>query len=148
MDLSMERPDVEWYNVLPGRGPVYDLVTVAAAATDTGERLRAVAALGTSGDPRAVRPLVDLMSDTAPAIRGAAIVALGNLKSGRSVEALIGCLRDREEQYTLRHQAAAALAAIRSTGAIRELRSFIADTDEDAGLRALIQAGLDDLGSA
>jgi HEAT repeat protein len=136
MGLSVEKPDVEWYNALPGRGPVYDLVSATAAGSDTSERLRAVAALGTSGDPRAVRPLVNLMSDAYPEIRLAATTALGLLKSGRPVDDLIVRLRDRQEEHAIRQQAAIALASIRSTGAVRGLREFVADVDEDLVLRS------------
>jgi HEAT repeat protein len=136
MDLSIEKPDVEWYNAMSGKGGIYDLANAAAFGAGKRERLRAVIALGESDDPRAVRPLMDLLSDGDPEIRVCATSALGTLKSGRAVEALIGRLRDRGEQISTRQQAAAALAAIRSTGALRGLKEFIADEDEDPALRS------------
>jgi FOG: HEAT repeat len=130
-----------WYEAAPGKGIVYDLSSAALAAPDTAGRLRAVVGLGKSGDPRAVRPLMDLVADSDPAIRHGAIAALGELKSGRAVEVLIGRLQDRDEETEIRKRAAETLAAIRSTGALRELREFSANTDEDPALRTHV-AGL------
>jgi HEAT repeat protein len=135
MDMSIEKPDNKWYENVPPRGGVYDLVDTALYGKSADERLQSVVALGRSDDPRAVRPLMDLLGDVDPAIRLSATTALGLLKSGRSVEVLIDRMRDRSEQATVRHQAAVALASIRSTGAIRGLREFIADPDEDAEVR-------------
>ena len=58
MEISLEQQDGEWYNSLPHRGEVYDLIYTAMSGTGTADRLQAVVALGKSGDPRAVRPLV------------------------------------------------------------------------------------------
>jgi HEAT repeat protein len=79
---------------------------------------------------------VDLLGDKDTEIRLAATTALGNLKSGRPVDELIERLRDRSEQTAIREQAAVALTAIRSTGALRGLREFAADEDEDPALRS------------
>jgi HEAT repeat protein len=123
MSLILEEQEGEWYTAQP-RGGVYDLVYAAISGTDTDVRLRAVTPLGKSNDPRAVRPLADLLGDADPEIRLFATTALGQLKSGRPVDAPIGRLRDRSERISTREQAAIALAAIRSTGALRE---FVAD---------------------
>lgn len=136
MDLSIEKSDIEWYNATSGKGGIYDLANTAAYGDGKGERLKAVIALGESDDPRAVRPLMDLLSDRDPEIRVYATCALGTLKSGRAVEVLIGRLRDRDERVSTRQQAAAALAAIRSTGAVQGLKEFIADEDEDPAIRS------------
>jgi HEAT repeat protein len=147
MDLSVEKSEGEWYNSLPRKGAIYDLAYAAVSGTDRDGRLRAVVALGKSGDPRAVRPLMDLAADSDPAIRSSVICALGCLKSGRSVEVLIGCLRDRVEQAGIRQEAAAALAAIRSTGAIRGLKEFAADEGEDPLIRSAVKDVLDGMGA-
>jgi HEAT repeat protein len=136
MGISLEPQNGEWYKSLPHSGGVYDLIYRAVFGTGTTERLRAVVALGKSGDPRAVRPLADLLGDTDTEIRLSATTALGNLKSGRPVDELIGRLRDRSEEMVIREQAAVALTAIRSTGALRGLREFALDEDEDPGLRS------------
>src|SRR5512137_419165 len=111
MEISLQQHDGEWYNSLPRNGGVYDLISTAVSGTGTAERLRAVVALGKSGDPRAVRPLVDLLGDTDTEIRLSATTALGHLKSGRPVDELIERLRDRNEEMVIREQAAVALNA-------------------------------------
>ncbi len=135
MGISLEQQDGEWYNSLPHHGGVYDLIYTAASGSGTTERLSAVVALGKSGDPRAVRPLVNLLGDTDVEIRLAVTTALGRLKSGRPVDELIERMRDKGEQNVIREQAALALAAIRSTGALRGLRECVEDEDEDPALR-------------
>ncbi|HNX17940.1 MAG TPA: HEAT repeat domain-containing protein [Methanoregula sp.] len=147
MDASAEKPRENWYDSFPGRGIVYDLSFTALSAPDTEGRLRAVAALGKSGDPRAVRPLTDLVADHEPAIRRGAIAALGEIKSGRPVEVLIERLRDRTEQEDIRRMAAQTLAAIRSTGALHGLREFSADEGEDPDFRAYTRGLLEHLGA-
>ena len=136
METSHEQQDGEWYNTLPYRGGVYDLIYTAVSGTGSAGRLRAVVALGKSGDPRAVRPLVDLLGDADEEIRLSATTALGGLKSGRPVDELIGRLRDRSEEMVVREQAAVTLTAIRSTGALRGLREFALDENEDPVLRS------------
>jgi HEAT repeat protein len=106
------------------------------SGTGTADRLQAVVALAKSGDPRAVRPLVDLLGDKDEEVRLSVTTALGSLKSGRPVDELVGRLRDRSELMVIREQAAVALTAIRSTGALRGLREFTLDEDEDPPLRS------------
>jgi len=146
MNLSLEKQDDEWYNSLPQKGEVYDLVFTAMSEADSEGRLRAVIALGKSDDPRAVRPLMDLLSDKDPEIRLFATTALGHLKSGRPVDGLIGRLRDRSERTATREQAAVSLSAIRSTGALRGLREFVADEDEDPALRLYVDTLMGNIG--
>jgi HEAT repeat protein len=147
MGISLEHEDGEWYNSHPHSGGIYDLIYAAVSSDGTEDRLRAVVALGKSGDPRAVRPLVDLLGDTETEIRLAATKSLGGLKSGRPVDELIERLQDRNEQVVIREQAAVALIAIRSTGALRGLREFVADTNEDPVLRSYAGNLLQDIGS-
>ena len=147
MGISLEEQDEEWFNSLPHVGGIYDLIYTAASGSSRADRLRAVVALGKSGDPRAVRPLVDLLGDTDTEIRLAAITALGSLKSGRPVDELIGKLQDRNEETAVRKQTAVALTAIRSTGALRGLREFVADEEEDQDLRTFTGNLLADIGS-
>jgi HEAT repeat protein len=135
MGISLEEQNGGWDTSAAGHGGVYDLVSAAMNARSTEERIRAVEALGKSDDPRAVRPLVDLLADKVTEVRLCATASLGHLKSGRPVDDLIDKLRDREETPAIRRQAAVSLAAIRSTGAIRGLRDFAVDEDEDSGLR-------------
>jgi HEAT repeat protein len=136
MNLSLEKQEGVWYSSLPFKGAVYDLVYAATSKATVADRLRAVTALGKSNDPRAVRPLADLLCDANPEVRLCATTALGLLKSGRPVDELIGRLRDRNELASIRQQAAGTLSAIRSTGALRGLKEFIADEDEDLEIRS------------
>jgi len=147
MNSSAAKMPGAWYEAAPGKGIVYDLSSAALSAPDTVGRLRAVAGLGKTGDPRAVRPLMDLVSDSDPAIRRGAIAALAELKSGRPVEVLLERLRDRKEEAEIRHLAAETLAAIRSTGAVRGLREFSADPGEDEELRARVGGLLTHIGN-
>jgi len=147
MDLSAEKPDIEWYNTFPAHGAVYDLTSTAVSGTDIKERVRAIISLGKSDDPRAVRPLMDLLSDRDPEIRLSSATALGQLKSGRSVEALTGLLKERSEHIAIRQQAAISLAAIRSTGAIREMKEFVADKNEEAAIRSYTEEILAKIGT-
>lgn len=135
MGLSIERNGGGWDSPALQRYGVYDVIDTALSGTGRTDRLRAIGALGKSGDPRAVIPLVNLLSDSDPEIRLAATRALGQLKSGRPVDDLLLRLRDQREQIATRRQAAAALSAIRSTGALRGLREFAADENEDPDLR-------------
>jgi len=146
MGISLEQQDGEWYQSLPHSGGVYDLIYTAVSGTGTTDRLRAVVALGKSGDPRAVRPLVDLLGDEDQEIRLSATIALGSLKSGRPVDELVMRLRDRGEMTVIREQAVFALSAIRSTGALRGLKEFTLDEDEDPGLRLYAENLLKGLG--
>lgn len=147
MGLSLEKQDNEWYSSLPRTGAVYDLVYAAMSGTDAAVRLRAVTDLGKSNDPRAVRPLMDLLSDADPEIRLSATTALGHLKSGRPVDELIARLRDRDEGIETRKQASVALSTIRSTGALRGLREFVADEDEEPALRSYAENLLNSIGT-
>ena len=147
MAISIERDVGGWNEAVAGRGAVYDLAYASVHATETAERLRAVEGLGKTGDPRAVRPLMDLLEDTDRAIRLAATKELGHLKSGRPVDDLIGRLRDKSEQDEIRNQAIVSLAAIRSTGALRGLKEFAADEEESAVLRASAKSELDEIGT-
>lgn len=143
MDLSLEKPAGTWFNALPKTEYVYRLIDATQMETERGERLLAIENLGKSDDPRAVRPLMDLIEDRDAEIRMAATVGLGRLRSGRSVEVLIGRLKDTREEPKIRMNAAIVLASIRSIGAIRGLRDFIADEREDPSLRASAREALD-----
>ncbi len=146
MGLSLEKFDGEWYNSLPCKGAVYDLLYAAMSGAEPAERIRAVTALGMSDDPRAVSPLMDLLSDADPEIRLSATTALSHLKSGRPVEDLIGRMRDRNEWTDTRKQAIVALSYIRSTGALRGLKEFVQDEDEDPALRSYTNSLLSSVG--
>ncbi len=147
MGISLEQHDGEWYDAFPQSGGVYDLIRAAVYGENGQERLGAIVSLGRSGDPRAVRPLVDLLQDNDREIRLGATRALGALHSGRPVDELVDRLRDRSEDEAIRREAAVTLAAIRSTGALRGLREFVADESEDPALRSCSGELLRDIGA-
>ncbi len=130
---------------LPNTNGIYSLIEKTTNSRSPDVRIWAITALGNSGDPRAVRSLTECCQDQNPAIRLHAIEGLKNLRSGRSVEALAGRLRDRTELPEIRQRAAETLAAIRSFGAVRELRARHADAEEDDGIRTFIGGELDRL---
>jgi len=122
---------------------IYDLIEKTMVGKSPKVRIRAITTLGNSGDPRAVRSLIDSCKDQNPEIRRSAIVGLQNMRSGRSVDALIERIRDKEELPENRQRAAAALATIRSFSAIQELKNRYGDTDENGSLRTFIGGELD-----
>jgi HEAT repeat protein len=122
---------------------IYRLIEKTTNSGSQKVRIWAIVALGNSGDPRAVRSLIDCCKDQDPEIRLRAIEGLHNLRSGRAVDVLIDRLRDKGELPETRQRAAAALATIRSYSAIQELRIRNADTDEDGVLRSFIGGELD-----
>jgi len=128
----------EWYDPLPGTGGIYRLIAQAGGGTDQPDRIGAVIALGDSGDPRAVRPLIHCCNDEDSEIRRHATDALCKLRSGRAVFALIERMKDKSEQAGTRQRAASALAAIRTYGAIEGLRDRIFDINEDPAIRSYV----------
>jgi HEAT repeat protein len=145
MDMSMEKPVVEWFNSFSGTGDIYRLIDTATAGMSRSERMGAVIALGESDDPRAVRPLVECCCNEDPEIRRYATQAFGKLRSGRAVDALIGRLKDKSELSATRQLAAAALAAIRSISAIEGLKDRLSDENEDPAIRSYVGEVLDRL---
>ncbi len=138
MDTCVKDLVGEWFNTMPTTGRIYRLIDDAMDVSNSRSRQDAINALGTSGDPRAVRPLVGCCNDTDPEIRRHATIALLKLRSGRSVIALVERLKDRDEQMVTRQHAADALAAIRSYGAMNSLRERSLDPDEDPDIRSYV----------
>ncbi len=138
MDMIVERTADEWHNSLPKTSGVYRLINGTMGDRSKSERIKSVIALGESGDPRAVHPLMDCCSDNDALIRRHATEALLKLRSGRAVRVLIERLKDKNEQLKTRERAAAALAAIRSYSAIQGLRELYSDTDQEPALRSYV----------
>ena len=128
----------QWYNAMPRTGRVYRLIDEAVSGRSRIARVRAIAALGESDVPRAVRPLVGCCTDKDALIRKHAIEALRKLRSGRAVNVLIDRLGDRNELPAIRMGAARALAAIRSDTALHGLKRHLSDTREDPVLHSYI----------
>jgi len=135
----------EWDRSLSKTDGIYSIIEKTMDSRSPKVRIWAITALGNSGDPRAVRSLIDCCQDQSPEIRLRAIKGLQSLRSGRAVSVLIDRLRDKDELPETRQRAAAALATIRSFGAIRELKNLHADTNEDSALRTFVGGELDRL---
>ncbi len=147
MGMCMEESAGEWFSALPCNGRIYRLIEDAGDVTNTQNRLSAMNALGTSGDPRAVRSLVACCNDPDPVIRLHATEALRKLRSGRAVDALVGRLKDKSEQPLIRQRAADALAIIRSYSAIEGLKNRSLDMEEDPQIRSYVAEMLDHSGN-
>jgi HEAT repeat protein len=143
MGMITDKLADEWENNLPKSAWIYRLIEKAEDSTSLKNRIWAIGALGNSRDPRAVRSLIVCCEDQNPDIRRCAIEGLKCIRSGRSVEALITRLRDKEEQPEIRLSAAGALASIRSFGAMIELRNRYADPDEEEIIRSFIGGELE-----
>jgi HEAT repeat protein len=145
--MIADRSVDEWFSSLPKTNGIYRIIEKTMDEKSQKERIWAVIALGESGDPRAVRPLIDCCRDRDPEIRGHAIGALHKLKSGRAVSVLIDRLKDKREQPEIRRHAAEALAEIRSSSAIEGLREMLSDADAEPALHSYIAGVLGQKGS-
>lgn len=133
----------DWDRSLPKTDGIYRLIEKTMYSTSPKVRIWAIVALGNSGDPRAVRSLIECCQDKNPEIRLRAIEGLQSLRSGRSVEALVDRLRDKSELPETRQRAVTALASIRSFSAMLELKNRHMDPGEDESIRSFIGGELD-----
>ncbi len=70
----------EWDSSLPKTGMIYQLIEKSMDDRSPKERIWAITALGNSGDPRAVRSLINCCHDQSPEIRVRAIEGLQSLR--------------------------------------------------------------------
>jgi len=120
--------------------PVFEKI-VAETATDSILRLEAANALAAQHDPESLDFIIDLMSDPAPGIRGAAIRALAAIDSETFLTTLSGLDPDRD--WTVRTSLADALAMLPGEQGQARLVSMLQDRDLrviPAVLRALVAA--------
>lgn len=143
MGMISDKMADDWDGSLPKTDGIYRLIEKTMNSRSSKVRIWAIIALGNSGDPRAVRSLIECCGDQSPEIRLRAIEGLQSLRSGRSVEALIDRLRDKGELPDTRQRAAAALATIQSFSSLLELRNRHKDPEEDETLRRFIGGELD-----
>ena len=80
MDMIAERSTGEWFSSMPRTEDIYRIIDEAQNDGRPKYRIGAVIALGDSGDPRAVRILMDCRTDENPDIRKYATEALRKLK--------------------------------------------------------------------
>ena len=114
---------------------------VAETETDSTLRLEAANALAGLHAPESLDFIIDLMSDPAPAIRGAAIRALAAMDSETFLTTLSGMDPDRD--WTVRTAQADALAMLPGAQGEARLVGMLQDRDQrviPAVLRALIAA--------
>ena len=114
-----------------------DLLSGALGSADTQQRANFVHALGNTGDASLSREIAPLLSDSAPAVRGAAAQSLGTLGTDAAADVLMAQLR-QESVATVRGAIAeslvswssptpSAMATIRrDVGAEREERARLA----------------------
>jgi HEAT repeat protein len=136
--MSKEGSGGEWFEELPHEGRIYQLIERSRGSEQVETRILALRALGESGDPRAVRPLIDCTDDKNAEIRKYATEALLKLHSARGVEALNGRLKDRREGWATRKLAADALGEIRSHRALEVLSDLLQDASEDLTVREYV----------
>ncbi|MBN1568775.1 MAG: HEAT repeat domain-containing protein [Acidobacteria bacterium] len=107
------------------------------------EKHRAAIALGKTGNPRAVEPLIKALADPDTFVRSFAAVSLGNLKDARAVEPLIKALGD--ENQRVRRSAVEALGSLRDPKALEALLKLL--NDENVLVRRSAAQALGNLGN-
>jgi HEAT repeat protein len=98
------------------------------------ERTRSAEALGEIGDPAAVQPLIDALSDKSTDVQYVAAKSLGMLADVRAVEPLIGKLKSEEKW--VRRGAAHSLGLIGDKRAVDPLIALLADPHHDVRAQA------------
>jgi HEAT repeat protein len=98
------------------------------------ERTRSAEALGEIGDPAAVQPLIDALSDKSTDVQYVAAKSLGMLADARAVEPLIRKLKSEEKW--VRRGAAHSLGLIGDKRAVDPLIAILADPHHDVRAQA------------
>jgi hypothetical protein len=73
-------------------------------------------------------------------------VALGQIKGESAVKSLISVLKDKDEDFNVRTEAAEALGHIKGESAVKSLISVLKDKDENFNFRANVAETLKDIG--
>lgn len=122
----------------PAAAPLLTRI-VADAKADTTLRLEAMTALSVLASADSLDLMLDLMSDSEPAIRGAAMRTLARIDPDTFLATLSG--QDPDRDWTVRSAEAAALATIPPARAQARLRMLLQDRDlrvVPAALAALV----------
>jgi len=125
----------EQFGQLPTTDEIYHLIDSIGTGAAHDTRISAMVTLGSSRDPRAVTPLTECCRDEDREIRQYAVGALSQLKSVRSVPALMERAKDKREDSTVRKTAIMALAGIKGHTALEGLVELSLDTHEDPDIR-------------
>jgi HEAT repeat protein len=112
--------------------PATPLLIEAAQSKDSLQRWGAVAALGETGDPKAVPILLKVLKDEDENIRAVAAASLGKLQYARAARQLVSALADKSErvqahaEWALENIAERAIPAIMegAKGSAARLRAF------------------------
>ncbi|NYT21433.1 MAG: HEAT repeat domain-containing protein [Methanomicrobiales archaeon] len=128
----------EQISQVPTTDEIYRLIATVREGSSSPERIDALVHLGASRDPRAVTPIAECCRDEDTDIRRSAIRALHQVKSVRSIPALVERLKDRNEDIVIRKEAAAALADIRAFHTLEPLVELSLDPTEDPEIRILV----------
>lgn len=121
-------------DAIPENAGVEDLI-IALRSRNADTRYEAAVALGKLGDPEAIDPLQEALSDPEPGVRWVAMEALGAIGEP-AIDALISLLSSPE--VDTRWGAAIALGDIGSTEAIGPLAAALEDEDRYVRTRAAL----------
>lgn len=102
-------------------------------------RIKAAEALGRARDPRAVEPLISVLSADEQEVRFVVIRVLGQLGDPRATTPLIECLRD--DDHWTRRGAAWSLGEIGDPQAVRPLIDALGDPKDPVRLEAVAALG-------
>ncbi len=128
----------EQISQVPTTDEIYRLIATVREGSSSQERIAALVHLGASRDPRAVTPIAECCRDEDTDVRRSAIEALHQVKSVRSVPALVDRLKDRNEDIDIRKDAALALADIKAYHTLEPLVDLSLDPTEDPEIRVLV----------
>lgn len=112
---------------LKSRGDVEGLIEALSYEKDHNLRISAAWALGEIGDPSAVEPLIETLSDRKK-VKDVAAKALGEIGELQAVEPLVSLLKD--ENWEIRGTAAKSLGKIGDPRAIKPLINTLSDKND------------------
>ncbi len=126
----------------PATGPALDLSQWMALLHDKQSQTRntAIEALGESGDPRALLPLIGALHDPVADNRSTAMFELCNFDDPAAVKPIIKCLADRDEDA--RESAASALGYLHDRQAVDALIGALKDPSSDVCSSAAQSLGM------
>jgi HEAT repeat protein len=109
-------------------------ILIAELSTEPGDRVTTIDALGASGNPLAVAPLVERLDNPRPEVRGAAVAALGKLGDPKLVPRITPMLSDGN--LYVRVNAAGALFRLHDYTGLPLLQELMLDPSPSSRLAA------------
>ena len=121
---------------------VMPLVDLAGRTESEGLQLYSLAVLGTLGDERAAEVAQTVFANRSKgaAVRGAAAVALAQLRAVSFTPALLAAARDPGESQVMRESAVRALGYTRDPGIITALAALLGDSPDERLSLAVVDA--------